>query len=165
VRDLLAQIRTASATGLYYVALFPSLSLPDICGAIESLDGGATGPKYMAWFDKWVAPNYAGRLSGQDCYYYRCSLLHQGTTQHPRSTYARIIFVEPTVRGLQMHNNIMNDALNIDVRVFCEDILQGVEAWLPSAEQLSHFAANVAKFITRYPNGLAPYIVGVPVIG
>src|SRR5699024_6261516 len=46
----------------------------------------------------------------------------KGSTQHPRGRHSRIIFVEPGQSGIVLHNNIMNDALNIDVHIFCEDI-------------------------------------------
>jgi hypothetical protein len=164
MQDLLVQIRAASNAGLYYAALFTALALPDICGALESADGLATGARYQAWFDCHVAPKYSGFLSGADCYLFRCSLLHQGRTQHPRGTYSRILFVEPGVSGMILHNNILNDALNIDVRIFCEDLVAAVESWLPMARTLPQFIANLSHFVTRHANGLPPYIVGVPVV-
>jgi hypothetical protein len=130
MRDLLDQIRKALEVDLYYLALFVALALPDICGAIGSSDGNATGQKYAAWFDKYVGPKYGGaagqHLTGGDCYLFRCSLLHQGSSQHAKSRYSRYLFVEPAAAGsrLIMHNNVMNDTLNIDVRIFCEDMVQ-----------------------------------------
>lgn len=164
MQDLLAQIRTANSTGLYYVSLFSALALPDICAALESPDGLAKGPRYEAWFDRYLAPRYHGFLTGSDCYLFRCSLLHQGRTQHPKGTYSRILFVEPDGSGLVLHNNVLNDALNIDVRIFCEDLVTAVETWLPQARKLPYFAHNLSQFVRRYPNGLPPYIVGVPVV-
>lgn len=163
--DHLAQIQQASAAGLYYVALFSALALPDICGALESTDGMATGSRYAAWFDKNVAPRYHGFLDGETCYRFRCSLLHQASTQHPKSQYSRILFVEPTATSNVFHNNILNDALNIDVRLFCQDMVESVSAWLTTAQNLPEFVANQAKCVRRYPGGLKPYIVGMPVIG
>ncbi len=164
MNDILNQIRTANASGLYYVALFSALAVPDICGALEAPDGLSTGARYAAWFDQYVAPTYHGTLDGQTCYQFRCSMLHQGSTQHPKSQYHRIIFLEPT-GGMILHNNVMNDVLNIDVRVFCEDIVAAAESWLPAAQKSPYYQTNLMKFVTRHPNGLAPYIVGVPVIG
>jgi hypothetical protein len=165
MQDLVQQIRAANAAGLYYVALFSSLALPDICGALESLDGLAKRARYVDWFDRWLAPIYGGNLDGDTCYQFRCSILHQGRTQHPRGPYSRIFFVEPGAGSFVLHNNVFNDALNIDVRIFCEDLGASVERWLPTVEHLPHFQANLANFVTRYPNGLAPYVVGPPVIG
>lgn len=164
MNDLVNQIRQANDTGLYYVALMTALALPDICSALEASDGLANGTRYAAWFDEHVAPKYNGFLTGSDCYLFRCSFLHQGKTQHPKGNYSRILFLEPGTSSNIVHNNILNDALNIDVKIFCSDILESVEAWLPEAQKLPHFANNLAQFVARYPNGFPPYIVGTPVI-
>ena len=164
MRDFLNQIRQALATNLYYVALFASLTVPDICGALGSANGKSTKPKYATWFDTYVAPKYSGNLTGNDCYYYRCSALHQGSSQNPRSTYSRILFVEPSATTNIFHNNILNNALNIDVRIFCNDIISGALTWLQQNQNSQNYIQNCCKFMKRYPNGLAPYLVGVPVI-
>ena len=128
MKYLLEQIRKALCVNLYYVSLFTSLAIPDICGAIGSANGKASDTKYKNWVDKYVAHKYFGMLTGEDCYYFRCSLLHQGSSQNPKSTYKRILFVEPSASTNVFHCNILNDALNIDVRIFCEDIILGAEA-------------------------------------
>lgn len=162
--DIIEQVREANKAGIYYVALLSALALPDICGALESDDGQASKKKFISWFDDHVAPLYNGFLDGETCYYFRCSMLHQGSTQHPRGRYSRIIFVEPGNTGMVMHNNIMNDALNIDVRIFCEDICDASVRWWNSVSENPNVQANLSRFVRRYPTGLAPYIVGVPVI-
>lgn len=164
MQHLIEQIRGANRGGLYYVALFSALALPDICGALESDDGRATQQKYTTWFDTQVAPHYNGFLDGQTCYHFRCSMLHQGSTQHPGGRYSRVLFLEPGRPGLIMHNNILGDALNIDVHIFCEDMCTAVERWLPVASAHPAFQANISRFVRRYPEGLAPYVVGTPVI-
>ena len=158
MQELLNQIRAIANGGLYWAALFPTLALPDICGALEAPDGLATGPKYEAWFDRNLGAKYSGFLSGRDCYLFRCSLLHQGRARPKGGNYSRILFLEPG-RGV-MHNVVINDALNIDVRIFCNDMAEAVEAWLAQATTLPHFAGNLSQFVTRYPNGLPPYIIG-----
>ena len=90
MQDVIQQIRNANRGGLYYVALFSALALPDICAALESNDGQASKDKFIAWFDAHVTPRYNGFLDGETCYNFRCSMLHQGSTQHPRGRYSRI---------------------------------------------------------------------------
>jgi hypothetical protein len=165
MKDIIEQVRLANRAGIYYVALFSALALPDICAALESTDGQASKSKFIAWFDTHVAPRYNGFLDGETCYYFRCSMLHQGSTQHPRGRYSRIIFVEPGNSGMILHNNIINDALNIDVRIFCEDICEASEKWWNSVSASQQVQANFSRFVRRYPTGLAPYIGGIPVIG
>jgi hypothetical protein len=164
MRDLIGQIREALQNPrLYYLTLFASLALPDICGAISSDNGEASGQKYIDWYNKYVADS-CPFLTGEDCYRFRCSLLHQGSTQHPKGKYSRIVFVEPSATTNVFHCNILNDALNLDVRVFCTDMIQGVENWLQENENTELYKKNYNRFIRRYPNGLRPYIGGVPVI-
>ena len=162
MQDIFDQIRRALQVNLYYIGLFSALAVPDICGALEASDGAATKARYTAWFDRHVAPKYSsgGRttLTGEDAYYFRCSMLHQARAQHPRSTYSRILFVEPS--GLVFHNNVLNDALNIDVRVFVNDIVEAAENWLAQAGGNQIVADNLAASVRRHPNGLAPTFSG-----
>ena len=95
MRDLLAQIRAALDGNLYYLALFVTLAVPDICAALDSDTGEASAVKYKRWFDSNLGSLYGEAFTGEDCYHFRCSLLHQGTTQHPKGRYARVVFLEP----------------------------------------------------------------------
>lgn len=165
MRDLLQQIEFGLQVNLYYLSLIAALSVPDMCAALSSRDGKTTGPKYALWFDQNVAPKYNGNLDGQTCYQFRCSLLHEGSTQHPRSPYSRVLFLEPYQNTNIFHNCLIQDALNIDVRFFCRDIVASASDWLAVNESSPIFKANFPKFIQRYPNGIHPYIVGTPVIG
>lgn len=170
MQALIDQARQAANSRAYYLSLFAALALPDICAAMESSNGQASKAKYAAWFDKYVAQKYTTdpdrtpSLSGEDCYYYRCSMIHQGRSQHSSSTYSRIIFIEPGQSGIVMHNNVINDALNIDVRHFCTDICDSAEQWLSEVKDTPQYLQNFAQSLQRHPNGLAPYIVGLPVI-
>ena len=164
MRDFISQIQEALQNpNLYYIALFSSLSLPDICGAIGSDNGEASRDKYIDWYDRYVA-HKCPFFTGEDCYLFRCSLLHQGSTQHPRSSYKRVLFVEPSSTTNVFHCNILNDALNLDVRIFCQHMVEGVENWLQEYETTELYQTNYNRFIRRYPNGLAPYIIGIPII-
>jgi hypothetical protein len=164
MREFFEQVEAAGEGRLYYIALMAALAVPDICAAMESDDGQATGTRYRAWFDRHVAPRYGSQLTGEDCYRFRCSMLHQGGAQHPASDYSRIVFIEPGATTNVFHNNVMNDALKLDVRLFCRDMAEAGLAWLPAAEQTENYTRNYPRFVQRYPDGPAPYIVGVPVI-
>ena len=166
MRELLGQIEIAVNSGLYYLALIASLSIPDICGAIESTNGKATKSKYKNWFNRYVAPKYHGRLTGEDCYYFRCSLLHQGSSQHPNSRYSRIFFVDPSVTRAVHHCNVVNEnILNLDVRIFCNDIIYGALDWLRQYEGTDLFRKNYDKFMKRHPQGLTLYVSSFQIIG
>jgi hypothetical protein len=190
VRLLLEQIRASLNANLYYLSLFASLTVPDICGALESENGYATPDRYRAWFNKYVAPRYtlAGSaerhlqelpddvremlarnteqlFTAQDCWNFRCSVLHQGSSQHQGGRYSRILFVEPDTTTSTLHLNVFNNALNIDVKIFCNDMIEGAERWLDQVEETERYQTNYERFMRRYPDGMPPYIVGYPVIG
>lgn len=168
MEELFKQIDSAAKGGAYYLALYASLTVPDICSAVESADGEATRSKYIAWFDKYVGNRYmaAGTptMTGEACYFYRCSMLHQGRAQHPRLAFKRIIFIEPGATSNVFHNNVLNDVLNIDIQEFCTDITSGARVWYATAQGTADFQRNYGAFMRRYPTGFPPYIAGVPVI-
>ena len=190
MRALVEQLEQSLASGQYFLTLFTALTLPDIAAALDSEDGFATGPRYVAWYEQWVRPQFGKAilatlpaslppeqqeyiknglqeppLDGDACYRFRCSLLHQGTTQHPKSQFSRIIFIEPHATSTKIHNCIIKDALCIDLQSFCRELIAGVRAWLDQAENTERFKANYEKFVRRHPQGLKPYIAGVPVVG
>lgn len=163
MEDFLQQIEKALSYNLYYIALQSTLTLPDICGALQSTDGTATKAKYIDWYNTYFLKKTF--LSADDCYYFRCSNVHQGKTTHQNSTYSRILFVEPSEKkSIVLNNNIINGALNIDVNIFCTDMIASVRNWLTLVKNDQTFQKNYSSFIKRYPNGLPPYIVGVPII-
>lgn len=162
--EFLDQIELACTSGNFYLALFCCLALPDICGAISSPDGRATGARFATWFDKYVAPRYDGNFAGSNCYVFRCAALHQGRSKHEKLGYERVLFLAPTAgTGVIMHNNVLNDALNLDVSEFCTDVIRGVRQWLQDEETNPDVQNNLAVFLKRHEGGLEPYIVGADV--
>jgi hypothetical protein len=166
MRDFFDQIAAAVDARLYYVSLMCALAIPDVCGGMEAEDGQATKARYIDWFDRHVSPGNAGVLSGEDCWFLRCAMLHQGSLRHPRGTYERVVFLEPgTAPGVILHNNVIMDALNIDVSIFCREVIEAGRAWLTETEESDTYRRNFDRFLKRHPEGLPPYIAGVPVIG
>jgi hypothetical protein len=67
-------------------------------------------------------------------------------------------------KNMIFHDNVMNDALNIDLNIFCLSMIDAVEEWYDQIKNDPIFVENYKTFMKRYPNGLSPYIGGVPVI-
>lgn len=164
MEELLAQIKFALKNNLYYLALYATLALPDICSALSSEDGQTSGRQYMDWYNKYAKNKCSSILDGYGCYKFRCSSLHQGTTQHKKMDYSRVLFLEPTNNAVVLHDNILNDALNIDLNIFCLSMIDAVINWQNDVKNDPIFIKNYKSFMKRYPNGLSPYIGGVPVI-
>lgn len=120
MENLLLEIEECLEVGLYQASLVMTLCVPDICAALESNNGQASGKKYRKWFNKYISNNVG--ISSKDCYYFRCSFLHQRRTSHKKSSYSRIIFVQPTSSST-FHNNIIDGVLNIDLKIFCFEII------------------------------------------
>jgi hypothetical protein len=169
MEEYLDQVREAAKTPLYFLSLGAALTIPDMCAGMESADGQSKQALYRAWVDRHLAPRYTAgpghtpSFSGEDCYGLRCDFLHQGYLQPHKGVYKRIIFIEPH-KGLRLHNNVINDALNIDVTTFVNDMVDVAESWLAAARTSPNFIANYPKFMQRHEAGLPPYIGGIPVI-
>lgn len=159
---LFKDIKRGLDAGVYQLALGTALCIPDICAALESSDGKTSGRRYKDWYNRYVGKKLM--LTADDCYYLRCSYLHQGSTQHEKSQYEKVIFVEPNPFGV-FHNNVIEGALNIDIIVFCEDLIESASDWLEDIKENPNFIQNHEKSFKRYPDGLSPYIVGLPVYG
>jgi hypothetical protein len=165
MKELLSQVKIAIDNNLYYLALNTTLSLPDICSALSSPTGETTGKQYVDWYNKHALGKCSSKLDGYACYKFRCSTLHQGHTQDKNLGFSRVLFIEPSPsNNLVLHDNILNDALNIDLRIFCYGMIKAVLDWLNEIQDTQLFKANYEKFMKRYPNGLEPYIVGISAI-
>jgi hypothetical protein len=81
------------------------------------------------------------------------------------SAKSRLIFMEPQTGVGVFHMNRIDDALNINIRRFVDDIGTAVDSWHSNVVGTEPFETNAAQLMRRYPNGLQPYITGVSVIG
>lgn len=160
---ILSEIEAALKAGFYYLALAIALSLPDVCSALESPDGTTSGRQYRAWYDAWMAGQYP-RVTAVDMYSLRCGVIHQGRFGHDGLQYSRILFTVPNPQGNVFHNNILNDALNLDACIFCRDIMGSVLRWYVARQNDPVVQANLPRLLRLHPNGIAPYMVGIPLI-
>jgi hypothetical protein len=172
MRTLIAQNRKALDADLYYLALLSALSIPDIAGALDSENGRASGECFAAWYEAWVRPRFRENrdrenpLSGEACYGFRCAMLHQGRSQQSSGQYSHIMFVEPGYPNYSIHYCLIGGkALLIQLPEFVEEVLGGCELWLHRVHGTDPFEKNYATFARRHPQGLLPYVRGVPVIG
>src|ERR1700722_11103901 len=89
VEALLQEIEKAIKAELFYLALLLTLTLPDICAALERADGRTSGPLYKKWYKANMAD---GGLSPDEAYELRCTVAHQSSAiASPGRTYSRII--------------------------------------------------------------------------
>ncbi|CAG0943683.1 hypothetical protein ANRL1_01446 [Anaerolineae bacterium] len=129
-------IRTGIQTENLYAALFLALTMPDICSKLEHAESGSSGPRYRAWFERYLLPNYTMSIMGHktvfmtsgDCWALRCSLFHEGSDdmgeQKAKETVSRFRF---TTRDCHLIK--INDVLVLNIARFCEEVCKAVEAW------------------------------------
>lgn len=175
MESLLTQIEKGIDANLYYLSLFISLSIPDICAALESSDGKTSGTKYKKWVNNYlvsIKPSmYGERLSADHIWLFRCALLHQGRTTKDGIEYQRILFFEPGIEtGLHVASccivgaKTKDKSLLIDINKFCTDIISAARLWVKENEANPNYQKNYERLIKRYPKGVSP-VFGVPIIG
>jgi hypothetical protein len=77
IEALLQEIEKALAVELYYLALLLTLTLPDICVALEQPDGRTDGKKmYKAWYKANVHDVIGGALTPDEAYELRSTVVH-----------------------------------------------------------------------------------------
>ncbi|AIF51988.1 hypothetical protein [Pelosinus sp. UFO1] len=127
----------------WYAALALALALPDMCSKLESPNLLNTGMRYKNWYNKYMLLKYTRKiganetthvfLNADDFYALRCSYLHQGsqdiTGQKARKILEDFNFVAPHGRGT-IHLNKLNNTLQLQVDIFCEDICVAIERWI-----------------------------------
>jgi hypothetical protein len=137
-------IRQSVKTQDWYGALMSALTLPDICGKLETTNEGSKA-RSVRWLKQWIEPLYTHKigpdkrehvfLSAEDCYALRCSFLHEGTSnieeQRARKALEDFHFITP-IPGMSVHCNQSNNSLQLQVDVFCIEIAGAIDKWAAS---------------------------------
>jgi len=163
MKHLTESIKISLETKNWHGALATALTIPDICSYIN--DGLHTnGKKYAQWFDEYVGLHYKTnyteyqlqmvlkhstredyenlkkqtKLSGNDCYAFRCAYLHQGlgdiTTQKAREILLGIKFAQPDSQ-LVIHGSVISNQLVLHIDTFCNQFTDGVKEWSQSLKK------------------------------
>lgn len=178
MEHILEEIEKALDVGLYIVALQSTLTLPGICAALESKKGNTDGhdkEMYENWYMRNVKPYVNWFFTAEDCYRYRCSLVHQASAHlrggNPKKEYARFLSVYPgsgikidncSFKGIGLENR---DGFAVDIPSFCMTIIQCVRLWEGKVEDTPNFKRNYKNLLNIHPDGIPPFIKGVKVIG
>lgn len=163
----LGEIEHALNVRLYYLALISTLSLIDICAALESENGRSDKHAYIAWYDRHLSAQYSW-LTGQDCYGIRCGMLHQGVMDQsvrnmPRSRWDRIGFLLPDGNGNEFRQLAANNYYFTGLSEFCRDVSARVRTWSEAEKDNPVVKKNAANLMRFHPRGIKPYIDGIAV--
>lgn len=188
LESLFQEINRALEAGLYYAAIAISLSIPDVCSWL-TVDPDPTKlwsnrrrqtDNYKAWFDANLASRF-NNLTADDCYSMRCGVLHNGQFGRPDARFDKIIFLLPSTdpqRGqIRLGGDILvtiapgiafgdvtGRVLQIEAVWFCRQFIDAARKWAFDAANNPHVAENLERLVRYRPDGLPPYMVGLPLI-
>ena len=63
-----------------------------------------------------------------------------------------------------IHNRAVGDAIVFDAFRFCMDVTDAATKWFKTAKRKPNVRKNLSGLVQYRPNGISPYIVGLPVI-
>ncbi|MFD1770850.1 hypothetical protein [Sphingobacterium suaedae] len=139
---------------LYVAGLTLALAIPDICAALESEDGKATGAKYKLWAERYLIPNYDGMVTASDFYKLRCASVHQGKLHHHLDNYDKIIFKLPVEENeFMMHRNTIYNTLQLSAKIFINEIVEAYYNWKDNNSNNPNLTKNLRECFTFHANG------------
>jgi hypothetical protein len=142
-----------------------ALPLPDIAGSAEF--SGTHERVYVLWAEKYCKfeASYARSL-----YRIRCDLLHSLGAKPKGAQRQRFIFTFPEYHGpLRVHSITMKsgneEAVVLDSILLSEHICNAAKAWYSEVQSDLDKQFKIKQMLRIYPNGIAPFIVGQPIVG
>ncbi|MGH1571392.1 hypothetical protein ACRAWG_12690 [Methylobacterium sp. P31] len=162
MEPIINEIRKALNAGLYYLALSVVLTLPDICVSLISEDGRSTGVRYREWCDNNLGSEFSF-VTGKDLYSMRCGVVHNGRLGDMAHNVSRVVFVLPG--NIAFSNCLANDMYIYNAVDFCNNFVAAVERWYVKHIDNKNVSRNAGRVMRYRFNGIAPILVGVPVIG
>ncbi len=164
MKALTDEIMNCLAKGLWHAALILTLTMPDVCAALESADGFSNPNRYKIWYDRWLKAKYDNvGVTSDDIYYLRCGLAHQGRLGHRGLKFKRIFFTLRSRDGFFAHCNIFDGALNLDLLMFCNDMIDAVNAWFADGQKNKSVKKNLGQLIQYRQHGFTQIIPGVDI--
>lgn len=151
-------LETIRTTKLYWPMLHVVLALPDICAALEDLNGETDGPRYMNWCHRYLR----GNMDGADWWKMRCAVLHLGSSipdqkrGNRKSKYASFSFGDPDhwPPTSNAHRNVETNAsgesnIMLDIAALADELLVAMRAWFSDATNPALVEPNVRKNLQK----------------
>jgi len=148
MENIIKAVKQAINCKNWFAALYISLTLPDICGAMENPEKG-NGFRYKNWYGKYLSEK-CKNLTPEACWQLRNACLHEGSDAEGIRAFKRIHFVEPA-GGMIIHGNRLNEVLQLQIDVFCRDFCEAVEEWLRDVRNDQEIIARINKLMKVHP--------------
>ena len=146
------------AAGAYWSLLHVTVCIPDICSALQAIDGETKRKSYVKWCNRWFGNP---KLNGAERYRMRCKLLHQGrASRDKRGRYAGFSFGQPSEGGIVEHMRLERRALHVDVGELLRETKEAVGRWAEwlEANPRTRKARNAEKHL-KYLVTIKPTVI------
>lgn len=165
IDDFVEQLKISYDAKAYYLTLMGTVSLIDICAALNEPSGETNGNVFKKWYEMY-GPKYRNEqnkslgFSAEECYRFRCKLLHQGRVE---SESQKMVF---SISGGSIHNCASKNIFYyLDIKTFMNDVISGAYNWLDDNQGVLHIEENFKKMIKiadrdpgGFTGGIGPYI-------
>ena len=156
------EIRTALGQKLYNCALALALTLPDICGKVESPDARGKGKSYRNWFQKYAAAAFTNIaeclpdggtkevtwLTAEECWKLRCSVLHAGNYDLDSGSYS--VTLHAHIKGEENYSHVLRSGslIDWDAIQICEILCNIAEKYYLDSDEKRLFSQDEVKILT-----------------
>ena len=150
--------------------MLTALTVPDICSALELPNSVFVKEKhYVAFVDKYTTPPALG-LDGQSCYRLRGGLVHRANLAgHDKFGASHVVFTLPGTAGVVHALSIVGSrsgkvAAMFDLVTFCSEMIAAAKRWYEDHQASALVEVNMQNLIRYCPDGLPPFVSGIPVV-
>ncbi|OBW43477.1 hypothetical protein AB670_00006 [Chryseobacterium sp. MOF25P] len=162
IQQLIKSIELSFENDNHYAALTVALTLPDICGKLES-PMKKSSVRFIEWFDRYLKENFQSNQQGElnifltanDCYALRCSFLHEAnddiSEQRAKETLDKISFVT-----MNLHKIKIDNVLFLNVKMFCIAIIEAVKNWLKDIDTDKDIQERINNLLKINTSGFSP---------
>lgn len=157
MEEYIRQLRATCDAELYYFSLIGCMTLIDTCAAINSITGETSKLHFKDWFNRYL-PEYVNNnqfgdsisFSADECYKFRCRLLHQGRTEMDAvsmNTNVKSGKIAFRIGTGTFHCCNFGGVFFLDIKTFMEDLIQAVFKWIEETKDILHVIQNFSQII------------------
>ncbi|MCY1644783.1 hypothetical protein [Methylorubrum sp. SL192] len=168
LQAILDDISRSMDAKLYYPAVLVALTVPEICAALSlEKDEYVKQEHYVDFLDNYSNLSELG-LNSTDCYRLRGGVVHRANfSGHHKLEATHVIFTIPG-SGFAIHGGRLKmplkTALMLDLVSFCDAMVLAAQRWYAENRGNPKVSENLNDLIRLCPNGLPPFLEGVPVV-
>lgn len=172
---ILDEILGCLNAGFHYAPVSVTLSLPDICSALEVEPGqdrfGKVGERYRRWCEVYAEPKFSS-VKAIDLWCLRGGIHHNAMLSgHPSNKRGRLLLMPANSQStgpneLEVSNcgTPPQDGLQIFIPYFCHQMIEAATDWWGQNHDDGIVRQNLPNLVQYRPRGLAPFMVGAPVL-